>query len=129
LMFSVLLGSNDTGSVNVTVSYDQNADGDYLDTKDLVTAGTTAITATGVAASETKVNAGSFKGYVAIYAKGHEGSKLSAKVGNDWVIIAAIPAATNDLYRVVEFVGAGVEISVRIYIDRVLIETIPLLTK
>jgi len=127
--FSVLLGSNDTGSVSVTVSYDQNADTDYLDAKDLVSSGTTAITATGEVASASKVNAGSFKGYVAIYAKGHEGSKLSAKVGNDWVIIAAIPAATNDLYRVVEFVGAGVEISVRIYIDRVLIETIPLLTK
>jgi hypothetical protein len=128
-MFSVLLGSNDTGTVSVTVSYDQNADDDYVDDKDLTTVGTTAITATGEVASASKVNAGSFKGYVAIYAKGHEGSKLSAKVGNDWVIIDAIPAATNDLYRVVEFVGAGVEISVRIYIDRVLIETIPLLTK
>jgi hypothetical protein len=80
-------------------------------------------------ASAQKVNAGSFKGYVALYAKGYEGQRMSAKVGNDWVIVAAIPAATNDLFRAVEFVGAGVEISVRIYIDRVLVETIPLLTK
>ena len=76
-----------------------------------------------------KVNAGSFKGYVALYAKGYEGQRMSAKVGNDWVIVAAIPAATNDLFRAVEFVGAGVEISVRLYIDRVLVATIPLLTK
>jgi hypothetical protein len=85
-------------------------------------------TASAVVAGQ-KVNAGSFKGYVALYAKGYEGQRMSAKVGNDWVIVAAIPAATNDLFRAVEFVGAGVDISVRIYIDRVLVETIPLLTK
>jgi len=79
--------------------------------------------------ADQKVNAGSFKGYVALYAKGYEGQRMSAKVGNDWVIVPAIPAATNDLFRAVEFVGAGVEISVRLYIDRVLIDTIPLLTK
>jgi hypothetical protein len=79
--------------------------------------------------ADQKVNAGSFKGYVALYAKGYEGQRMSAKVGNDWVIVPAIPAATNDLFRAVEFVGAGVEISVRIYIDRVLLATIPLLTK
>jgi len=76
-----------------------------------------------------KVNAGSFKGYVALYAKGYEGQRMSAKVGNDWVIVPSVPAATNDLFRAVEFVGAGVDISVRIYIDRVLLATIPLLTK
>jgi hypothetical protein len=80
-------------------------------------------------ASAQKVNAGSFKGYVALYALGYEGQRMSAKVGNDWVIVPSIPAATNDLFRAVEFVGAGVDISVRIYIDRVLVETIPLLTK
>jgi hypothetical protein len=80
-------------------------------------------------AAASKVNAGSFKGYVALYALGYEGQRMSAKVGNDWVIVPAIPAATNDLFRAVEFVGAGVEISVRLYIDRVLVATIPLLTK
>jgi hypothetical protein len=80
-------------------------------------------------AADQKVNAGSFKGYVALYALGYEGQRMSAKVGNDWIIVPAIPAATNDLYRAVDFVGAGVDISVRIYIDRVLVSTIPLLTK
>lgn len=79
--------------------------------------------------AEKKVNAGSFKGYVAIYAKGYEGSRLSAKVGKDWVIVPTIPAATNNLYRHVEFTGAGVEVAVRIYVDRVLVDTIYLTTK
>jgi hypothetical protein len=58
-------------------------------------------------------------GYVALY----------AKVGKDWVIVPSIPATTNDLFRVVEFTGAGYDIRVRIYIDRVLMETIDLTTK
>jgi hypothetical protein len=81
------------------------------------------------AVSAKKVNAGSFKGYVALYALGYEGQRMSAKVGNDWIIVPAIPKRTNDLFRAVDFVGAGVDISVRIYIDRVLLATIPLLTK
>jgi len=76
-----------------------------------------------------KVNAGSFKGFVAVYALGHEGSRLSAKIGRDWVVIPSIPARDNNLFRMTDFTGAGVDIQVRIYIDRVLMETIPLTTK
>ena len=54
---------------------------------------------------------------------------MSAEVGNDWVVVPSVPAATNDPFRAVEFVGAGFDISLRIYIDRVLVATIPLLTK
>ena len=75
LSFAVLLGSNDSASAVVTVSYDQNGDGDYVDAKDLTTTSTTEINAAGVAASAAKVNAGSFKGYVALYAKGYQGSE------------------------------------------------------
>ena len=77
------------------------------------------------------VNAGSFKGYVAIYAKGYEGKRLSAKVGNDWVIVPEIVnnQESGTLFRVVEFTGAGYDIEVRIYIDRVLVNTVDLLTK
>lgn len=73
-----------------------------------------------------KVNAGSFKGFVAIYASGYEGKRLSAKVGKDWVII---PALESNFERIVEFTGAGVQLSVPIYIDRVLTETISLITR
>ncbi|MDG2497819.1 MAG: hypothetical protein P8M68_06545, partial [Aquiluna sp.] len=57
-------------------------------------------------ASDQKVNAGSFKGYVALYAKGYEGQRMSAKVGKDWVVV---PALASDFERVVEFTGAGVD--------------------
>jgi len=77
-------------------------------------------------ASAAKVNAGSFKGYVALYAKGYEGQRMSAKVGKDWVVV---PALASDFERVVEFTGAGVDVAVRIYIDRVLLDTINLTTK
>lgn len=82
-----------------------------------------------VAYSTSKVNAGSFKGYVALYALGYEGQRLSAKVGNDWVIVPEIPAATNNLFRFVEFTGSGYEIRVRIYIDRELLRTVDLTTR
>lgn len=76
-----------------------------------------------------KVNAGSFKGFVAIYAKNLKGQRLSAKVGKDWVIVKSIPAAKNNLYRHVEFTGVGVRIQVRVFINGALQATIPLLTK
>ena len=75
---------------------------------------------------ETKLNAGSFKGYVALYAKGYKGHKLSAKVGRDWVVI---PSLDSDFERIVEYTGAGYEINVRIYIDGILETEIPVLTR
>ncbi|SCX05658.1 fibronectin type III domain-containing protein [Candidatus Aquiluna sp. UB-MaderosW2red] len=86
-------------------------------------------TGSGLAMPGAKVNAGSFKGYVAIYAKNHQGQRLSAKVGKDWVIVKSIPAAKNNLYRHVEFTGVGVRIQVRVFINGALQATIPLLTK
>ena len=76
-----------------------------------------------------KVNALSFKGFVALYAKGYEGQRLSAKVGNDWVIIPGIPAASSNIFRRLENVGAGVDCAVRVYINYALIDTINLTTK
>ena len=79
-----------------------------------------------VSPSAQKVNAGSFKGYVAVYAKGYEGKRLSAKIGNDWVIV---PALKSRFERITDFTGKGYQIRVRIYIDRVLEATINLTTK
>ena len=72
------------------------------------------------------VNAGSFKGYVAVYAKGYEGKKLSAKIGNDWVIVDSL---ASDFERITDFTGAGYDISVRIFIDGVLTRTVDITTK
>jgi len=90
-----------------------------------VQAVTVGASSTGVS-SDQKVNAGSFKGYVAVYAKGYEGQRLSAKVGNDWVVVESL---ASNFERVVEFTGAGYTIAVRIYIDRVLVDTITVTTK
>ena len=84
------------------------------------------IGANAVASADQKVNAGSFKGYVALYAKGYAGQRMSAKVGKDWVVV---PVLASNFERVVEFTGAGYTISVPIYIDRVLVDTITVTTK
>ena len=76
--------------------------------------------------SSQKVNAGSFKGYVAVYSKGYEGQRLSAKIGKDWVVV---PALKSRFERITDFTGKGYQIRVRIYIDRVLEATINLTTK
>ena len=116
--FTVLLGTNDSGTGVVSVSYDRGDDGDFTGTTaaDLDITATKSITV-GVVAAAAKVNAGSFKGYVALYAKGYKGQRMSAKVGKDWVVVASL---ASDFERVVEFTGAGVDVAVRIYIDRVL---------
>lgn len=80
----------------------------------------------GTQQADAKVNAGSFKGKVAVYAKGYEGKRLSVKIGNDWVIVNSL---ASNFERVTYFTGAGASIAVRIYIDRVLVDTINLVTK
>jgi hypothetical protein len=131
--FAVLLGANDTGSPAVSVVYDANNNGTYgtasADIYGLTpdySATASAVIGTATVVSATKVNAGSFKGYVALYAKGYKGQRMSAKVGKDWVVVASL---ASDFERVVEFTGAGVDVAVRIYIDRVLMDTINLTTK
>ena len=116
LQFAVLLGSNDTGTITVTVSYDQNGDLDYVDAKDLVTTSTTVINAAGVVAAAEKVNVGSFKGFVALYAKGYKGQKMSAIVAGKWIVVESL---ASDFERVVRFTGAGYTITTKIYIDGV----------
>jgi len=126
----VLLGSRDSGTLTVSATYGAaNGTISAADTGtniDVKATASVVIGATTIAPADTKVNAGSFKGYVAVYAKGYEGKRLSAKVGNDWVVV---PALASNFVRVVDFTGAGVSIAVRIYIDRVLIDTINLVTK
>jgi hypothetical protein len=76
-----------------------------------------------------KITVGTLKGYVLIYALGHQGDRLSARVGNDWVIVPAIPKSPNFLFRYVEPVGKGVDLAARVYINRVLVDTVYLTTK
>ena len=120
--FYVLVGTNDKGTGTVTASYDI----DGTSTTNAAVAKSLTVYVGQSAPSTNKVNAGSFKGYVALYAKGYAGKRMSAKVGKDWVVV---PVLASNFERVVEFTGAGYTVAVRIYIDRVLIDTITVTTK
>jgi len=121
--FYVLLGSNDSGSVAVTASYD--ADGTTT-TKAAVVVTASVTVGAAVVASDTKVNVGSFKGYVALYAKGYAGQKMSAIVAGKWIVVASL---ASDFERVVRYTGAGYDIVTTIYIDGVKVQTFNVTTK
>lgn len=72
------------------------------------------------------LNAGSFNGVVVVYVKGQEGKRLSAKIGKDWVVV---PSLSSNFERVVDSVGVGRTIQVKIYIDRKLVRTVELTTR
>ena len=127
MKFAVLLGANDSGTATVTVSYDQNSDDDFtgvaLGDLDVVVVETVVV---GTVASATKVNVGSFKGYVALYAKGYAGKKMSAIVAGKWIVVASL---ASDFERVVRYTGAGYDIVTTIYIDGVKVQTFNVTTK
>jgi hypothetical protein len=77
------------------------------------------------------LTAGSFKGYVAIYTKGYEGQRLSAKVAGKWLVVEELKESwkTFDYSRTVRFTGAGYAITVDLYIDREFVKSVELVTK
>jgi len=117
-VFSVLLGSNDSGSAVITASYDQGSDDDFTGTAagdlDIVVSKTVVI---GVS-SDTKVNVGTFSGKLVVYALNAAGSEVSYKIAGKWVT----QVVTSDLLqRYDRVVGAtGKTIKVDIYVDGVL---------
>jgi hypothetical protein len=124
---SRLLGSNDiSGNIVVTVTYG-GADGVIGTGLDDITASITVrVGAPAAVASDTKVNVGSFKGFVALYAKGYEGKKMSAIVAGKWIVVASL---ASDFERVVRYTGAGYDIVTTIYIDGVKVQTFNVTTK
>ena len=122
---SILTTEKDAGTFTVTAVYLKDgastAAADKITKVHAVTIGDAT-----TPSADQKVNAGSFKGYVAVYAKGYAGKRMSAKIGNDWVVVESL---ASNFERVVDFTGAGYTIAVRIYIDRVLVDTITVTTK
>jgi hypothetical protein len=130
LKFSVLLGAADTGVGTITVAYD----GDATATTTVDNAAATATMTVGTApaaASDAKVTVGTFKGYIAIYTKGYDGSKLSAKVAGKWLVVPSLDESWkgNDYSRTIRFTGAGYEIDVHLYIDGEFVRTEVVTTK
>ena len=78
-----------------------------------------------------KLTVGSFKGFIAIYTKGYEGQKLSAKVAGKWLVVDSLKESwrQNNYSRTVRFTGAGYDIFVHLYVDGEFIKTEMLTTK
>jgi hypothetical protein len=74
---------------------------------------------------ENKVTVGSFNGKVVVYVRGYEGQRISARIGDRWVVI---PASTGEFQRIVLPVGIGYELNVPLYVDRKKIDLVYLLT-
>ena len=105
----LLVGSNDSGTAVISAT---------VTIAGVATTKTSSIVigVGAVAASEQKVNVGSFKGFVALYAKGYEGKKMSAIVAGKWITVASL---ASNFERVVRYTGAGYSITTKIYIDGV----------
>lgn len=77
-----------------------------------------------------KVTVGTFNGFIAIFTKGYEGQKLSAKVAGKWLVQDPIQNyRTFDYSRVTRNTGAGYLIDVDVYVDGVLKESTQVLTR
>jgi len=84
-----------------------------------------------VAVADRALTVGSFKGFVVIYTKGYEGSKLSAKIAGKWTVVEELSedwSGTNYSRTVVK-VGTGREVLVHLYIDGEFIRTEEVTTK
>jgi len=118
--FSILLGSTDTGSLVFTATYD--ADGA---TTTIAAISKTETVTIGKAPATAKLTVGSFKGFLAIYASGYEGKKLSYKVAGKWGSVASLKA----FERVVRKTGAGYTVKVDLYVDGSLVKSETVTTK
>jgi hypothetical protein len=115
----LLLGANDSGTAVVTATTTLAKVETSLTSTVIVGVGA-------VAASEQKVNVGSFKGFVALYAKGYVGQKMTAIVAGKWIKVDALASGFE---RVVRYTGAGYDIIVTIYVDGVEKGTFSVTTK
>ena len=73
---------------------------------------------------EKKITVGTFNGFIAIFTRGYEGQKLSAKVAGKWLVQDPIENYKNfDYSRVTRNTGAGFDIRVDLYIDGEFVRT------
>jgi hypothetical protein len=73
-----------------------------------------------------KITIGTFKGFVAIYFKGYEGTRVSIKIAGKWQVVPRVP---KDFHRVVRRTGAGFVVKSEVYIDRKLVQERRLTTR
>ena len=125
LTFYVLVLSGEVGDAAISATY--KPAGATVSTKNITVVQAVAVgKAAATAAADQKVNVGSFKGYVALYAKGYAGQKMTAIVAGKWIKVDAL---ASNFERVVRYTGAGYTITTKIYIDGVLTGTFSTVTK
>ncbi len=66
----------------------------------------------------TRISIGTFKGFVAIYFKGYEGTRVSLKLAGKWVVV---PKINSDFFRLVRKTGAGYSVKTEVYINKKLV--------
>jgi hypothetical protein len=111
--FQVLVLSGEMGQSAISATY--KPAGLTVSTLNVTTVVAVSVGAPVVApVADQKVNVGSFKGFVALYAKGYAGQKMSAIVAGKWIVVESLDSGFE---RVVRFTGAGFNITVKIYID------------
>jgi subtilisin family serine protease len=79
---------------------------------------------------EKKVTIGTYNGYIAIYTKGYEGQRLTAKVAGRWLKVDPITLVPGKTYSLTKRnTGAGYTINVEVYIDGQLVAQDTVLTR
>lgn len=73
-----------------------------------------------------KITIGTFKGFVAIYFKGYQNTRVSIQIAGKWLVVPSIPKA---FHREVRNTGAGFTVNSKIYIDRKLVQEKTLTTR
>ena len=82
-------------------------------------------------ALDRKLSVGSFKGFIAIYTKGYDGQRLSAKVAGKWLVVESLDESFQgkNYSRTLRGTGSGQSIKVHLYIDSEFLRTDELTTK
>lgn len=73
-----------------------------------------------------KITIGTFKGFVAVYFKGYQGTRVSIKIAGRWIVVPRVP---KDFHRVVRNTGAGFTVKSEVYINRKLVQERLLVTR
>jgi subtilisin family serine protease len=77
-----------------------------------------------------KITIGTFNGYIAIYTKGYEGQRLTAKVAGKWLKVDPIELVPGKSYSLVKRnTGAGFLVNVEVFIDGVSLQSATTRTK
>jgi protocatechuate 3,4-dioxygenase beta subunit len=104
----------DVGDLGSAFTDDEDTLRDESDATDIIDAQVTFLASAPAASADAKVNAGSFNGYVAVYAKGYKGQTLSWKIAGQW-----FKTTITEDYQVFQRTTAavGVDVTVELYIN------------